>query len=84
MTHLAPATAQAYADSIPMRVISSVNARCEPGGGDGRLHALPSQRDVFAGLTAFSHTVLDAADLPQVLARAFAVFESARPPRTGS
>ena len=43
------------------------------------LHELPSQRDVFAGLTAFSHTLLDAAELPQVLARAFAVFESARP-----
>jgi acetolactate synthase-1/2/3 large subunit len=40
---------------------------------------LPSQRDVFAGFTAFSHTLLDAADLPQVLARAFAVFGSARP-----
>ncbi|WP_321926027.1 5-guanidino-2-oxopentanoate decarboxylase [Burkholderia sp. BCC1998] len=79
MTNIATAMAQAYADSIPMLVISSVNARRELGSGDGRLHELPSQRDVFAGLTAFSHTLLDAADLPQVLARAFAVFESARP-----
>jgi acetolactate synthase I/II/III large subunit len=60
-------------------VISSVNARRELGSGDGRLHELPSQRGVFAGLTAFSHTLLDAADLPQVLARAFAVFASERP-----
>ncbi|MBN3749605.1 hypothetical protein G3N96_29880, partial [Burkholderia sp. Se-20373] len=79
MTNIATAMAQAYADSIPMLVISSVNARRELGRGDGRLHELPSQRDVFAGLTAFSHTLLDAADLPQVLARAFAVFASARP-----
>ncbi|WP_276323642.1 thiamine pyrophosphate-binding protein, partial [Burkholderia cepacia] len=79
MTNIATAMAQAYADSIPMLVISSVNARRELGSGDGRLHELPSQREVFAGLTAFSHTLLDAADLPQVLARAFAVFESARP-----
>ncbi|SAK75822.1 glyoxylate carboligase [Caballeronia calidae] len=79
MTNIATAMAQAYADSIPMLVISSVNARSQLGGGDGRLHELPSQRDVFNGLTAFSHTLLDAADLPQVLARAFAVFESARP-----
>jgi acetolactate synthase-1/2/3 large subunit len=43
------------------------------------LHELPSQREVFAGFTAFSHTLLDAAELPQVLARAFAVFGSARP-----
>ncbi|WP_208451214.1 5-guanidino-2-oxopentanoate decarboxylase [Burkholderia anthina] len=79
MTNIATAMAQAYADSIPMLVISSVNARRELGSGDGRLHELPSQRDVFAGLTAFSHTLLDAADLPQVLARAFAVFSGARP-----
>ncbi|MGN6578549.1 MAG: 5-guanidino-2-oxopentanoate decarboxylase [Bordetella sp.] len=79
MTNIATAMAQAYADSIPMLVISSVNARRELGSGDGRLHELPSQRELFAGLTAFSHTLLDAADLPQVLARAFAVFGSARP-----
>lgn len=79
MTNIATAMAQAYADSIPMLVISSVNARHELGSGDGRLHELPSQREVFAGLCAFSHTLLDAAELPQVLARAFAVFESARP-----
>jgi acetolactate synthase-1/2/3 large subunit len=79
MTNIATAMAQAYADSIPMLVISSVNARRELGSGDGRLHELPSQRDVFAGLAAFSHTLLDAAELPRVLARAFAVFESARP-----
>ena len=79
MTNIATAMAQAYADSIPMLVISSVNARRELGSGDGRLHELPSQHNVFAGLTAFSHTLLDAAELPQVLARAFAVFESARP-----
>jgi len=79
MTNIATAMAQAYADSIPMLVISSVNARRELGSGDGRLHELPSQHNVFAGLTAFSHTLLDAAELPQVLARAFAVFESGRP-----
>jgi len=79
MTNIATAMAQAYADSIPMLVISSVNARNHLGNGDGRLHELPSQRQVFDGLAAFSHTLLDAAELPQVLARAFAVFESARP-----
>ncbi len=79
MTNIATAMAQAYADSIPMLVISSVNARRQLGSGDGRLHELPSQQGVFAGLTAFSHTLLSADELPQVLARAFAVFESARP-----
>jgi acetolactate synthase I/II/III large subunit len=79
MTNIATAMAQAYADSIPMLVISSVNTTRQLGGGTGRLHELPSQRDVFAGLTAFSHTLLSADELPQVLARAFAVFASERP-----
>ncbi|MFM0339907.1 5-guanidino-2-oxopentanoate decarboxylase [Paraburkholderia fungorum] len=79
MTNIATAMAQAYADSIPMLVISSVNATRQLGGGAGRLHELPSQRGVFAGLTAFSHTLLNADELPQVLARAFAVFASERP-----
>ncbi|PUA17877.1 5-guanidino-2-oxopentanoate decarboxylase [Glaciimonas sp. PCH181] len=79
MTNIATAMAQAYADSIPMLVISSVNARHQLGNGNGNLHELPSQRNVFAGFTAFSHTLMCAEDLPQVLARAFAVFDSARP-----
>jgi len=79
MTNIATAMAQAYADSIPMLVISSVNTTRQLGGGTGRLHELPSQRGVFAGLTAFSHTLLNADELPQVLARAFAVFASERP-----
>ncbi|MGF6781874.1 5-guanidino-2-oxopentanoate decarboxylase [Paraburkholderia sp. GAS334] len=79
MTNIATAMAQAYADSIPMLVISSVNATHQLGSGAGRLHELPSQHSVFAGLTAFSHTLLNADELPQVLARAFAVFASDRP-----
>ena len=79
MTNIATAMAQAYADSIPMLVVSSVNATRQLGSGAGRLHELPSQHGVFAGLTAFSHTLLHADELPQVLARAFAVFASERP-----
>ncbi|HWW08065.1 5-guanidino-2-oxopentanoate decarboxylase [Collimonas sp.] len=79
MTNIATAMAQAYADSIPMLVISSVNARQHLGNGNGMLHELPSQRAVFSGMTAFSHTLMSADELPAVLARAFAVFDSARP-----
>ena len=79
MTNIATAMAQAYSDSIPMLVISSVNARHQMGNGNGHLHELPSQRNLTAGFTAFSHTLMTPEELPQVLARAFAVFESARP-----
>ncbi len=79
LTNIATALGQAYADSVPLLVISSVNNTHELGLGEGRLHELPSQRNLMAGLTAFSHTLLRPDELPEVLARAFAVFHSVRP-----
>jgi acetolactate synthase-1/2/3 large subunit len=79
MTNIVTAMGQAYADSIPMLVISSVNNTHELGLGEGRLHELPDQRGLVGGVSVFSHSVLRAAELPRVLARAFAVFDSARP-----
>ena len=79
MTNITTAMGQAYADSIPMLVISSVQARDQLGGGRGKLHELPNQAALVSGVAAFSHTLMSADDLPQVLARAFAVFEGARP-----
>jgi acetolactate synthase I/II/III large subunit len=79
MTNILTAMAQAYSDSVPMLVISSVNEIEQLGLGSGRLHELPSQRAMTAGATVFSHTLMRPDELPQVLARAFAVFYSARP-----
>ncbi|CAI8860781.1 putative 2-ketoarginine decarboxylase AruI [Pseudomonas soli] len=79
MTNITTAMAQAYADSIPMLVISSVQSRSQLGGGRGKLHELPNQAGLVAGVAAFSHTLMSADDLPEVLARAFAVFDGGRP-----
>ena len=79
MTNITTAMGQAYADSIPMLVISSVQSRNALGGGRGKLHELPDQRGLVSGVSAFSQTLMSADDLPQVLARAFAVFDGARP-----
>ena len=79
MTNILTAMGQAYADSVPMLVISSVNNTHELGLGEGRLHELPDQQGMVRGVSVFSHSVLRAAELPAVLARAFAVFDSARP-----
>ncbi len=79
MTNITTAMGQAYADSIPMLVISSVQSRSQLGGGRGKLHELPNQGALVAGVAAFSHTLMSADDLPVVLARAFAVFQGARP-----
>lgn len=79
MTNIATAMGQALADSIPMLVISSVSRRDTLGLGQGRLHELPSQQQMISGVARFSHTLLDANTLPDVLARAFAIFNGARP-----
>jgi len=79
MTNIVTAMGQAYSDSIPMLVISSVNSSHELGLGEGRLHELPNQRALVSGVSVFSHRVMRASELPSVLARAFTVFDSARP-----
>lgn len=79
MTNITTAMGQAYADSIPMLVISSVQSRSQLGGGRGKLHELPNQGALVAGVAAFSHTLMSAAELPGVLARAFALFQAGRP-----
>ena len=79
MTNIATAMGQALADSIPMLVISSVNRSHQLGLGEGRLHEMPNQRNTVAGVAVFSHTLLRADELPQLLARAFGVFASERP-----
>ncbi|QMT40427.1 5-guanidino-2-oxopentanoate decarboxylase [Neisseria shayeganii] len=79
MTNILTAMGQAYADSVPMLVISSVNKTHQLGLGEGRLHELKNQSEMVAGVAAFSHTLMRPQDLPKVLARAFSVFNSSRP-----
>lgn len=79
MTNIITAMGQAYADSIPMLVISSVQTRSQLGGGRGKLHELPNQSALVSGVAAFSHTLMSADELPVVLARAFALFQAGRP-----
>jgi len=70
---------QALADSVPMLVITAVAARRDLGMGEGHLHELPDQRALASQCTRFSHTLMGVDELPRVLARAFAVFNSERP-----
>ncbi len=79
LTNIATAMAQAYADSIPMLVISGVNRLKDQGHGNGHLHELPNQTAFMEQVSAFSYSITDPADLPQAMARAFAIFNSGRP-----
>ncbi|WP_027133959.1 5-guanidino-2-oxopentanoate decarboxylase [Geminicoccus roseus] len=79
VTNILTAMGQAYGDSVPMLVVSSVNRTDQLGMGRGALHELAAQRDLAAQVSAFSHTILSPDQLPEVLARAFALFRSSRP-----
>jgi acetolactate synthase-1/2/3 large subunit len=79
MTNIITAMGQAYGDSIPMLVISTVNAHGRMGSGEGWLHELPNQSALVAGVSAFSRTVNRPEELAPALAQAFAIFDSARP-----
>jgi len=79
MTNIFTAMGQAFGDSVPMLVISTVNAHGRMGSGRGWLHELPDQRAMAAGVSAFSRTIHRPEDLAPALAEAFTVFDSARP-----
>jgi acetolactate synthase-1/2/3 large subunit len=79
MTNIATAMGQAYGDSIPMIVISSVNAEAHIGRGLGHLHELKDQTGTIAGVAASSRQVRDAAGLATALDDAMDLFASARP-----
>ena len=73
------AIGQAFSDSVPMLVLSSVNARDDLGKGRGRLHEITDQQAVMAPLTAFSRTIMAPEELATAMADAYAVFEAGRP-----
>ena len=73
------AIGQAFSDSVPMLVLSSVNARDDLGRGRGRLHEITDQQAVMAPLTGFSRTIMRPEELSTAMADAYALFEAARP-----
>ncbi|MEM7507144.1 MAG: 5-guanidino-2-oxopentanoate decarboxylase [Pseudomonadota bacterium] len=79
LTNILTAMAQAHADSVPMLVVSSVNRTSALGMGAGDLHEIANQGLIAAQASAFSMTLSDPAQLGPTLARAWAVFQCARP-----
>jgi 5-guanidino-2-oxopentanoate decarboxylase len=79
VTNAATGIAQAYCDSQPMLVISGASPALTQGKGWGAIHELNDQAAVTAGFTAFSAMVRYPEELPELLARAYAVFRGSRP-----
>jgi len=78
-TNALTAIAQARADSIPMLIISGVNARESLGRQQGLLHELPDQAALSRTVCLDTHTVQEPAELASVVAQAFATMTSGRP-----
>jgi len=79
VTNIATAIGQAMSDSVPILVISSVNASSDLGKARGRLHEISDQSAVTRPLTAASNVATDAADVAAFIHSAFLSFASARP-----
>ena len=79
LTNISTAIGQAYADSIPMLVISSVNESWSLGKGTGRLHECERQLSVTDSITGFNARVHSVDEAYDALDRAFTLFESERP-----
>ena len=78
VTNTATALGQAYADSIPLLLISTVNRLDSKGKGWGLLHDLTDQDAVTAPMTSFSITAHSVDEVPGLIARAFKQFNSGR------
>ncbi|MBV8404247.1 MAG: 5-guanidino-2-oxopentanoate decarboxylase [Gammaproteobacteria bacterium] len=79
VTNAATGIAQAYCDSQPLLVLSGASPTITHGKGWGAIHELNDQAAVTAGFTAFSAMVRHPEELPELLARAYAVFRGTRP-----
>lgn len=79
VTNAATGIAQAYCDSQPMLVLSGAIPATAQGKGWGPIHELNDQAAVTAGFTAFSAMVRYPDELPELIARAYAVFRGGRP-----
>jgi len=79
LTNIATALAQAYADSIPMLVISSENRAAEIGTGRGFLHEMPEQLGVAARVSCMSRRLMRPEDLAEAISQAFERMTAGRP-----
>ena len=79
VTNALTAIGQAWADSIPVLLLSAETSTETHGRGWGALHEIPDQKAVSEPLTAFSARARRPQDVPEMIARAFSIFASERP-----
>lgn len=75
----AAAVGQAYSDSVPVLLISPGLPLRHPGRGNGFLHEMKDQSAAMGAIAAYSVRVTSVAEIPAVVAEAFAFFRAGRP-----
>ncbi|KOV61909.1 5-guanidino-2-oxopentanoate decarboxylase [Streptomyces sp. MMG1121] len=79
LLNAAAAVGEAYADSVPLLVVSPGMPLGHPRLSTGALHEMRSQTEALRGVAAFSHRVSSVAEIDAAVARAFTLFRSRRP-----
>lgn len=79
LTNVLTPMAQARADSVPMIVVSGVNAVPSLGRGWGHLHELPDQHGLAAQVALFSGHIADTERATNLISDMFAALQSGRP-----
>jgi len=79
VTNIATPIANAYADSIPLLVISSSLARSSKGRPQGKLHEVKDQLGMMEALAGWTRAIEFVEEIPTALRDAFYVMRSGRP-----
>jgi thiamine pyrophosphate-dependent acetolactate synthase large subunit-like protein len=79
VTNVATPLADAYADSIPLLVISTSLPRSSKGHFKGELHNVKDQLGAMASLAGWARAVESVEEIPTALQDAFRVMRSGRP-----
>ncbi len=79
VTNVATPVASAYADSIPLLVISTSLPRASRGRARGELHELKNQLGVMEALAGWTRAVEHVEELPDALRDAFRAMRAGRP-----
>lgn len=79
VTNVATPVANAYADSVPLLLISSGLPRASQGRGLGELHELKNQLAAMESISGWSRSVTLVEEIPDALQDAFRILRSGRP-----
>ncbi len=71
LTNIITPMSQAYADRIPMLVISTINPTPELGKNSGLLHALPDQSKLAKSVSLKSYIITNPKNVSKIVSKAF-------------